>query len=560
MGILDRTVQFGATLRRSAESVERDTIDKTFESRSEYYDLLERYYSNEIYERADISVEAIKGWAGLPRHIRPISLIAKRAVDWWTGQVYPGTWTTDGMPTSNGVPNRLPYDEDVNTKLRLAVQQFYSWGNASQFLGKLVHHGAKLGNVLAEVEVHWSDTPSGHKVYPVIVHPRYVVDLELSARGDIQHYRLAIPRFDKERNTTYKWGKLVTKDYITTFYDDRPHDYDGNPATVPNPYGFVAAVWVPHQTASSIYGASAIDGIIPTLDEYHGLLSTVDDFIHRFIAQGVILETPDPDTVLAILNGQSSSPTSTRLRPQINKQRQSIAMFPMPIGTKSHPILSNLGLEEADPHIARIMLELEKALPEIALDEKLLDMDNVTKPGATTLVHRVQQKLTDVVDNYDSHVIKLGQMGVAIAGFWIEEMAWGLTSQLTDQQKKFVGFGLDSYSKGKLDFGLIPRTLIPHTLQDMAAEALLIESIKTPTGLRHIGKTDEEIYGKNNIPEQKLGILEERQMASAPATGNSSFGTSGDLVTAFGRIVENNPANPPASSSREPAAIPPAIN
>lgn len=524
--LIGKATNFGERLRRSVESLNSESVGKAYAARDDYYSLLEKYYANEVYERTDAQSDIIKGWAGLPRTIRPIALIAKRAVDWWPGQVYGGKWTNDGLPTDAGVPNRIPYENDTPEDLRLAVQQAFTWGNGTRFLSRMVHTGAKLGDVFAEVELHWSDDGQpGNKVYPVLIHPRHVVGLDLSPRGDVQGYRLAIPRWDVVARQSYLWGKKVTKDDVTTYYNDEPYGYDDQDAVIPNPYGFVPAVWSPHMVVGGPHGAPAIDGIMATLDEYQGLLSTIDDYIHRFVRQGVAVASKNPELLASLLRGDSNKGLAgvpSHLRNMIaDQERQQINIFPMPEEATFHHMLVNLGLGDAGPHIDRIVHEIELALPEIVLSEKLLEMTQVTRPGAMPLVQKVKQKLNDVTENYDHSVVKIGQMCAAIGGHHASNGDWGLGSQLTAQQALFTPFDLDSYAAGLLGFSLKARELIPTSMGDLAAEATAIEALRTPTGLRHVGFSEEEIYGEGNVPVIKPGILEETGPATAAGVGNA---------------------------------------
>lgn len=525
--LLSAAEGFGAKLRRSVESLDRDDAGKAYETRSAYYSMLERYYSGEMYERADAGVSAIKAWAGLPRNIRPIALVAKRAVDWWPGSVYPGSWTADGLPASNGRPSKIPYDTDTPPELRLAVQQAFAWGNGPRLLSRLVHLGAKLGNVLAEVEVHWSETgPQGHKIYPVLIHPKYVVELEINKRGDVKLYRLRIPQWDPVKRRQYWWGKRVTRDTITTYYDDEEHGYDGQPATIPNPYPFVPASWIVHQAQGADHGAPAIDGIIPTLDEYQGLLSTIDDYLHKFVRQPVVIGSNNPDKLQQMLTGQGKG-GPTHERGNANADREILNVLPAPAETTMHHMLQNLGLGDAHPQIDRISSEIERTLPWVTLDEQLLEMDNVTAPGALPLVRRVEQLLNDVAGNYDSlGVVKLGQMCAAIGGHHANNGDWGLRSQLTNQQQAFLPFGLESYERNELDFSLTSRELVPQTMTQKLQEATILEGLTTPTGLRHVGFGDDEIYGVDEngtplAPEPRPGMLSESPAGNAAAVGDA---------------------------------------
>ena len=528
LSFLNRAETYGAKLRQSSETLSRDeSVNNAYMRREAWYAILERYYANEFYDRIATEVRSIKGWAALPRNIRPISMVAKRAVDFWPGQIYPGAWTSDGLATSSGRQNRIPYDVDTTEEMRLATQQAFSWAGASRFLSRYVHLGAKLGNVFCEIEVHYSDSgPQGHKVYPTVIHPRHVVQLELNTRGDVKSYRLAVPMADPNTGRQYIWGKAVSPETVTTYWDDEPHSYvEGQPATVENPWGFVAAAWVPHQVVTGRYGAPAIDGIIPTLNEYQGILASVDDYLHKFVRQGAIIETKDPKGLTSFLTGQQTQGTATTPRDaarQKEREQQNINVMPAPEGTRVHHLLQNLGLSDADPHISRIAREIEDALPEIVFAERMQDMDQVTKPGAMALVSRVQQKLDDVAGNYDAGVIKLSQMCAAIGGHLAQSGEWGLRSQLTGQQQLFLPFDLTSYQRNELDFSLTPRELIPKSTIELAQEAAAIESLTTPTGLRHVGFSDEQIYGTDESGESLAPVPLPGILASAGGVANAA--------------------------------------
>jgi hypothetical protein len=524
--LLSKAESYGAKMRQSSETINQESAGRAYAVLKERYALLEAYYSGEVYSRADAHHRMIQTWAGFPKAIRPISLMFKRSVDFWPGQVYPGAWTGDGLPASNGRPNTIPYDVDTTEELRLAVQQAYAWANGAQFLSRAVHLGAKLGDVFAEVEVHWGEENQSHKVYPVLIHPRHVIHLELNERGDVKAYRLAIPRYDEVNKTQYLWGKAVTKETVTYYKDDDEYSYvENQPASVPNEWGFVPAAWIPHQALSGIHGAPAMDGVIPTLDEYQGILASMDDYLHKFVRQGVIIETKDTAGLTTFLGGQQASTFSNEFGESYNQQskdRQQINVMAAPEGTRVHHLITNLGLGEADGHISRIAREIEDALPEIVFAERLQAMDQVTGPGARALVSRVQQKLDDVAGNYDSGVVKLGQMCSAMGGELISTGQWGLTPA----QQRFTPFNLQSYQKTELDFGLVPRELVPKTVLELAQEAVVIESLTTPTGLRHIGKSGEEIYGTDENgtslePEFPPGILEATGTQVAASVGNA---------------------------------------
>lgn len=529
----------GQSLRSPAQTLNRSqSVRETQAGLQTRYDFWRAVYGNEAY--GDLSAAHQFGgvWTGYPKSLRPISLIAKVAVDWWANQVYAGVWTRDGLRSSSGKPNLLPYDDETDPELRVCVQQSYTWAGASDLLDGYVKTGGMLGDTFAEVEVHYNEDGDarGNKVYPVLVDPAHVVELELNARGDVKSYRLAIPRYDPVRRTQYLWGKRVTKQSITTYYDDDPHSYvDGQPASVPNRWGFVAAIFVKHQWAAGLHGAPVMDVVVSTVAEYDATLSTVNDYIHRFARQGALLATKDPKKAQEFLWGSSSRSgasyeTEAARQQAATRDRETVNVWPVPEDVRLMKLLDNPGLEQADPHLGRIRLEIEEALPEIVYIRHMQQMDQTTRPGALAMMSQVQNKLDSVVTNYDHGAVKLGQMCAAIGGQLIKDGDWGLRSQLTPQQQKFLPFDLTSYAKDELDFDLQPRELLPKTFSELAAEAIQLESITTPEGLRHLGKSDAEIYGvdpdtgESLAPDPRPGILQQSTAATAPTELQASVG------------------------------------
>ena len=494
-------------------------------ARVAHYEPYARYYESQNYVRADANEKQMAAWKGLPKSIRPISLIAKRAVDYWPGHVYGGAWTADGLNSSNGRDNRLPYDTDTDEALRLAVQQLYTWANGPRFLTRYMRLTAEYGNVMVELQAP-AEGEDGHgKVYPKLILPEDVVELDLSPRGDVISYRLAIPSWDAANQRGYLWGKEVTRTDVRYFYDDKPWDYGSGPEHA-NPYGFCPAVWPCFLAGEGVEGMAAIDGMLATLDEYQGLLSTINDYIHRFVRQPVFIETPNPDGLAAQMNGRTAGipmPPGMRSeladRPLANgiiTERQSLLTQPVPLGTKAHPLLQDLGLGAATEHIERVKEELWQAVPEIVLQEKLLEMSQVTAPGAMPLVNQVQMKLDDVAANADQGIVRLAQMGVAMAGFLIKNGDWGTRGKLTDAQLKFEGYDLDSYGKGLLDFSLMPRELVAETELEKISVAEAFERLTTPQGWHMAGKSLEDIYGEG-APDKLPSLLEQKDEAMARA-------------------------------------------
>jgi hypothetical protein len=475
------------------------------------YDLAEAYYANAAYDAAGRpGVRA--GRAGLSRAVRPVLSLAKPAVDWWPGHVYPGTWTRDGLRTSSGRPNRVPYDDDTPEEVRMAVQQALTWGNWGSEILVYAFLGALYGEVFVEVQID----PERQKVYPKVVNPRYVCDVACNDSGDVVSYRIDVPQWDRDRQTTYLYGKVVAKETVTTLKDGYPFDYDGLGAERPNWWGFAPAHWVMHRNLGGMHGGSVLDALTPLIDELNGLQSSTDDFIHKFVDQYYIVASDDPTGFKAMIDtirkaGSTDDAAAARATSEL------IRLLPGPPGAAAFPLIANLGLGEASVHFDRIMANIDRNWPEVVLSEKLQDMQQVTAPGALPLVQDVQQKLDDACANYDLGTVKMGQMCLAILGEILKRpRLYGWATDATPQLDKFRPFDLRSFDDGEIDFGLTPRDLIPRTMMSLATEAAAVEALTSVWSYRHVGLDDADLFGRKpdgapNEPPPDTGILGERR-------------------------------------------------
>lgn len=518
--LLDRSTTFGRKLLDAANPPATKAQQRSIQSRRSqlgaYYTNLEAYHAGQSSAFKDEWMRS-RGFGALPVNIRSISAIAPAVAQWWRQNLFGPAWTPDGLPTRNGQQNAIAYDSDTPEELRLAVQQAFTWGG--NVLDAIRTGTPKLGNGLVEIVEHVSDDgPRGNKVFPSWVDPANVVELTFNSRGDIQSYRLAIPTKD-ESGQPYTRGKLVTKTEIVTYRDEHEYSYDDVPARQPNSFGFVPAVWFGHQPveSGSWFGVPAIHAGIATINAYQAQLSDISDYIARLVRQPVLLSTSEPGKMIKyLLQVQSSSGSSEedRLTAEWQAQkgrsdRETINYQPAPKDTTATNVMQNLGLGDADPHIARTWEELELIFPEVVLERRLLDQQQVTGPGARALIANVETRLQLTAAPYNDSIVAAGQMCCAVGGELIRQGAWGLRSQLTRQQEKFAPFSLDSYASGELDFAIQPRELLPATFLERVTEAQQLERVRTAAGLAHIGYSDAEIYGDGNEPNVLPGILEQ---------------------------------------------------
>jgi hypothetical protein len=96
-------------------------------------------------------------------------------------------------------------------------------------------------------------------------------------------------------------------------------------------------------------------------------------------------------------------------------------------------------------------------------------------------------------------------MCLTIGGELARGGVWGLRSQLTEAQQKFLPFTLASYDRGETNVMFNQRPIFNETSDERIARAKARESLETATGLRESGYDDEQI----------TALLNERKLANA---------------------------------------------
>lgn len=504
-----RVSSLGAGITRAVRDLNADQQGQPFRGIGDHYAVLDAYYDNEAFDLYNEIFARAKARYGYYRHIRAIRNPTRRAVDWYPGHIYPGAFTPDGLPLPDGTPSCVPFATGTDPRLRLAFSQGLAWANWGSERWAVVRSLAMLGDAFAEVHVDYER----RKVYPRWHHPRYITDLEWNGSGDVVAFTIEIPQLEPDGRTAYRWGKVVTKETITTLYNGKPRGYDGQPETIANPWGFVPAVWAQFRNVGGQHGAAVIDGVRPKIDELNNALSSIHDYIAKFAAQGVVLKTDKKVTDLIAIGVNGA--TADMANPQAG--RQEIRYLKGPKELDIDRLLQNLGLAEAAPYIDGLMADIEKDLPESTIDAEVRKLGEIAGVALRMMFGDVEARRREVEGNCDAMLIKLCQMTTAIGGELLRTGQWGLGSELTDQQRRFAPFDLTSYDRGRLAVTFLPRPLFPDAPRDLAANAAAREALKTIQGLREAGYSDEQIFGAGQVPEVIPGLLEQRERASTSA-------------------------------------------
>ncbi len=449
------------------------------DARRQSYALSWAYYQNSAFD-------SLAAWASyrsqnrLYRHIRPIYNPARRLTDFYAGTVYQGEWSI--KPQKMTEPGAaIPFDEATPQPLLTAIAQLWQWSNWQSKKNVMITHGAALGDSMTIIV---DDTQRG-KVYLDTVWPGHIVDVDLDPTGNVTFYAIEYGVFDEADERTYTYRREVSKEEIATFRDGKAYGYDGQPATIPNPYGFVPAAWTQHTPSGSDHGAPALRNA-EKMDELNSTASAALDQAQRIMNAPILIA----GEAISGMSASKAGPTADRTPDTVD--REAIKLMTAAPGATIETIRMEAG--ETLEHIDRMIAEIEADHPELTMYSKMREMSQITGPAADRIFGDVAALVSGARAQYDQSSIKLFQMAIAIAGWRLSTGAW---RNPTRQHLAFAGYDLSSYERGDLDMAIQSRPLF----QPTEAEKLAMER-------QQLGLDADRAY------TQQPGASDERQPAS----------------------------------------------
>jgi hypothetical protein len=446
------------------------------------YQVLWDLYSGNAFANKRTWAEYRRAYS-LYRQTRQVWDVVYQLVEFYAHHIWSGALSFDGRTLPDGIPMAVPLAPDTSDELKAAIGQLWQWWNFQTLMTIIPRYTAATGELLVEI----IDDPERGKIGLSLVWPAYVRDISLDGMGNVKSYTIEYTAYDRQERRSFLYTRTVDKEKFVTLKDGEPFDFSAPPeptgqgalqsviiageqatpqrGQIPNPYGFVPAVWFRHHHLLGERGEPAAFAILQQLDEINQLLSHWLDKAHTILESPILVSGATGGTLgsaLKSITGIVRRGPTEEDNPDVS-ERETQKILEGPQGAGVHTM--SMPASDAAEIVDRLIANLEAKVPEIQLYRQLRQMTQLTGAGALRALGDVDRKTRAVAAGYDQQLIKLLQMSIAIAGFRVNEGAGGWARQ-TRQQQKFAMFGLDSYEEGALNFDILPRSIVAEALSE----------------------------------------------------------------------------------------------
>jgi hypothetical protein len=399
---------------------------------------------------------ALGASARLYPRIRQFFNPAMKVNSFYAAAVFPGRIPEGDLPLPPGVRDAIPI-VGATPELLFAIRQVHQWSQWQQGKRQVVEIAAAVGECLEEIV---DDTSRG-RVAKRLWAPEYVREIRLDDYGNVVMYWIEYGTLDAD-DKPFVFGQRVTKETVSYFRDDQlsPPNPDTE-AEFDNPWGgLVPAVWVRHRPEGRDVGLPAV---LPSrlMAEIDALTSRIVDYLTKRMKapKGLAFEGDKHKAV-----GPDGKPIA---RPQFRiNDSEAFTFLELPDGTTEINLAGDMDPADALPVLDKLLGEVAAQYPEMTAYSELRGMNQVSGVAVEMMLGDVVRKLDDVQSSHDTSERKSLQIATSIGGMRVNAGDWGPESVLTDGQRKFLPFNLDSYRAGDLAFTIAPRPLVPLSTAD----------------------------------------------------------------------------------------------
>ena len=444
--------------------------------------------------------------------------------------VYLGSLSTDGKPLPDGTLGAIPIDPQVtgpdadarNEALLRGCAElwtFWNWRRYKSFRPKVT---AILGDCLTEIV----DDVERARVFPRTIWPGYVTDdLEIDDAGNVKRYvlqyQVTVPESRAFGQTTkaetYTFRKEVDGTAFRYFKNDKPFDYSGQGSEVPNPYGFVPAIWDRFEVGWGDRGISALDPTFRQARQMNSTLSHAIDYQAKQFAAPIVV------------------------RGRIQRGRDRTLVMPRPAETGDAQADAEANAEtldllevQGDGGIEAIDFDIGQTIemlrfvqdnilaenPEGQYGQRLREMSQLTGPGAERALGDIVGMVKDCRDSLDPGTVALHQMALAIMGERLKRGDYPASAR-TSRHEAMRAFDLDSWKHGDLDMVIRDRPVIAESEREKIDRLVVVEGLETEWGMQQAGIPEDVI-------RKEIGERDARRQQMTAAFSVAGAGSEGE--------------------------------
>ena len=511
----------GANTGRDTQLVPLEELGwDDYPERLRRYAIYEAYRTNTVYSNLFRLAAARKANSNMYRYSRSIYNPVARQNDLLQAYIYGGSIDTEDLSGGN-----LPIVQAGGVDVIEPLKQLIKWSRLQELNPLRVSTGATLGDAPLKLV----DDPKRGKVWIEQLDPRKVNDMTVDAVGNVKGIVIEYEREEEadladfqpgKRHPletmarTYTYTEVITKEPNSSsvrfryYKDGEPFDYvnnvpGGEYADYISDLPFVPVVWGGHKPTALGFYANAFGLATPKIDEVNDAASLLNDQIRKTV--NVIW------AYTGVGPGQTVNFETTA--------RDQVPYVTLPVGGDAKPLVAPLQLAEALANIQSMLLELERDMPELALQRVREQSSSLSAPGVRAAYSDAIGRIELARSSYNASLVRALQMGVTIGGM--------------RGYDGFAGFNADSYDDGRLDFHVGDRSVISDELsksdkimalgnvntmtaplQKLALEAMgySTEDVDSVTGGAEGATVSAEAANQTPDPNQQLstGLLQPR--------------------------------------------------
>jgi len=473
--------------------------------RNKQYTLGWQAHTNTVFD--DLAFAAYATGNGLYAKTKGVFNPVTRLDYFYAAVMYQGVLTVDARNLPDGEQLAIPLSSGTPDEVRDALGQLWQWGNWRQKLPLWILYGASMGdNPLEAVE----NVEYG-RVYPKVIPPGHIIDVQFDDRDNVTAYVKEYRYYDADDARQYVYKKEVSRETIREYRDDKPHDY-GNGEAYDNPYGFAPLVWNSHRFSGTLPGSPAIRSW-NKIERINSFATRVENFLK--------VQSQSPNVLFLERNSEVNAVSQDATK----ASEDELKVLQVNGAGSVDKLEGNLNMGEALEWAKLLIEEVERDHPEVTMFPELRSMGDVSGKAVELLLGDVKGYVNDARANYDSAQERLFKQLLTIGGMRANERAAGW-KDLSDQQKKFLPFNLESYARGELDFEIMARPLLPKSnLQISEEKEARYSAIKAGID---VGEPLEYQYKRDGMSDEEWGELQQMQQTAKNAKLGEVFRSADD--------------------------------